>query len=212
MGNGSQPDGRPVVVGMTGASGAIYAIRLLQELVRRNCPVHLLLSAAAWDVVRQELGWRVEPWDYPSLLSQAGVDIRQVKWHGPGDYSAPVASGSYLTRAMVIVPCSMGTLSAVASGSSDNLLERAADTHLKEGRPLLLVPRETPLHLIHLENMVRVARAGAKIVPAMPGFYHQPKSVEDLVDFIVGKILDQLQIPHDLFRRWGVHGEGGTPS
>ncbi|MDI3327373.1 MAG: flavin prenyltransferase UbiX [Alicyclobacillaceae bacterium] len=201
--------GRPVVVGMTGASGAVYAVRLLQELTRRGYPVHLLLSDAAWRVVREELGWAIPPGDYPGFLAEAGVDPERVRWHSPEDYGAPVASGSYLTRAMVVVPCSMGTLSAVAAGSSDSLLERAADAHLKEGRPLILVPRETPLHLIHLENMVRAARAGARIVPAMPGFYHRPSSLEELVDFVVGKILDQLGIVHDLFRRWGEEGREG---
>lgn len=197
----------PVVVGMTGASGAVYAVRLLQELVRLNQRVHLLISGAAWEVLRLEMGWPVTAGDWPLFREKAGIASDRVSVHDLGDFSAPVASGSYLTRAMVIVPCSMGTLAAVATGASDNLLERAADTHLKEGRPLILVPRETPLHLIHLENMVRAARAGARIVPAMPGFYHRPETLMDLVDFVVGKILDQLRLPHGLFRRWGSSGE-----
>ncbi|MDI3256239.1 MAG: flavin prenyltransferase UbiX [Kyrpidia sp.] len=200
-------DVRPVVIGMTGASGAVYAVRLLQELARLEQPVHLLVSGAAWDVIRLEMGWPIPPGDGEALLQWAGIAPGRVFCHDLRDFSAPVASGSHLTRAMVIVPCSMGTLAAVAAGSSDNLLERAADTHLKEGRPLILVPRETPLHLIHLENMVRAARAGARIVPAMPAFYHRPQTMMDLVDFVVGKILDQLQLPHTLFRRWGAPGE-----
>jgi 4-hydroxy-3-polyprenylbenzoate decarboxylase len=192
------------VVGMSGASGAVYAIRLVQELCRQGHRVHLLITDSVWQVFRLEMGWDIEPGDRAAIPKwfdlPAGADL-----HIPGgrDYGSPVASGSHLTEGMIVIPCSMGTLSAIANGASDNLLERAADTHLKEGRPLILVPRETPLNKIHLQNMLKAADAGARIVPAMPGFYHRPQTMEDLIDFVVGKALDALRVEHTLFRRWG---------
>jgi 4-hydroxy-3-polyprenylbenzoate decarboxylase len=192
------------VVGMTGASGAVYAIRLVQELVKAGHRVHLLLSESVWQVFTLEMGWKVEHGDtaaIPKLFSLP--ENADLHIHGNRDYGAPVASGSHLTAGMVVIPCSMGTLSAIANGASDNLLERAADTHLKEGRPLILVPRETPFNKIHLKNMLAAAEAGARIVPAMPGFYHRPETMEDLIDFVVGKVLDAMHVEHALFRRWG---------
>jgi flavin prenyltransferase len=192
------------VVGMSGASGAVYAIRLVQELCRKGHRVHLLVTDSVWQVFRLEMGWEIEPGDRASIPHWFGLP-EGADLHIPGgrDYGSPVASGSHLTEGMIVIPCSMGTLSAIANGASDNLLERAADTHLKEGRPLILVPRETPLNKIHLQNMLKAADAGARIVPAMPGFYHRPQTMEDLIDFVVGKALDALRVEHTLFTRWG---------
>lgn len=191
------------VVGITGASGGIYGVRLVQELVRNGHFVHLLLTDAAWQVFQEELAWDIEKGDRASLPDRFQVVPERVKVHDMHDFRAPVASGSHRIDGMVIIPCSMGTLSAIAQGASDNLLERAADTALKEGRPLIVVPRETPLNVIQLRNMVTLAEAGARILPAMPGFYHLPKTLDDIVDFVVGKTLDALQVEHRLFRRWG---------
>jgi len=193
------------VVGMTGASGAVYAIRLVQELCRhRDFRVHLVLTDSVYQVFNLEMGWPVEHGERARIPALFGVpETADLVVHAPRDYGAPIASGSHLTEGMIVIPCSMGTLSAIANGASDNLLERAADTHLKEGRPLILVPRETPFNKIHLKNLLAAAEAGARIVPAMPGFYHRPETMEDLIDFVVGKALDALRVDHDLFRRWG---------
>lgn len=193
------------VVGMTGASGAIYAMRLVQELCKSEAHrVHLTLTDSAYQVLDLEMGLDVVYGDRESIPQLFGVqEGADLHVHAPRDYGAPIASGSHITEGMIVIPCSMGTLSAIANGSSDNLLERAADTHLKEGRPLILVPRETPFNKIHLKNMLAAAEAGARIVPAMPGFYHRPQTMEDLVDFVVGKALDALRVEHTLFRRWG---------
>lgn len=190
-------------VGITGASGAIYGVRLTQELLKRDAKVHLVITEAAWQVFQEELGWDAESKE--SLIAKhfQQMGAGELHYHGLREFSAPIASGSYRADAMVIVPCSMGTLSGIAQGASGNLLERAADVMLKEGKKLVLVPRETPLNAIHLENMLKLSRLGAKIVPAMPGFYHKPKTLDDLVDFVVGKTLDTLGAPHALFKRWG---------
>lgn len=216
-----------VVVAITGASGSIYAVRLLQVLLHAECDVHLVISGAARQVLQRELqsefpalnsgqaAWR--QWLHATLrnvtASLWGFHEKQLptetmmsgelRFHAISDYSAGIASGSFLTRGMIICPCSMGTLSAIATGASMNLIHRAADVHLKERRPLVLVPRETPLSHIQLKNMTRVTSAGATVLPSMPGFYHQPQSIADLVDFIVGRICDHLQIPHQLCQRWG---------
>jgi len=176
---------------MTGASGAIYGIRLLRFFEENKIPVEIVISDAAKIVMLEELG---------SAGEIAGGDC--LRTHDFLDFTAPIASGSYPTAGMVIIPCSMGTLGAVASGLSQNLIHRAADSTIKEGRKLVLVPRETPLSAIHLENMLKLARLGVKIVPPMPAFYGQQKTVGDLVDFVVGKVLDQLEIPHMLYPRW----------
>ncbi|WP_018133233.1 UbiX family flavin prenyltransferase [Effusibacillus pohliae] len=191
------------VVGMTGASGAVYGVRLVQELIRGGHLVHLLLTNACWQVFQEELGWNIETGDRASIPGRFAVLPERLQVHDLHDYRAPVASGSHPIDGMIIIPCSMGTLAAIAHGASDNLLERAADTVLKEGRPLVIVPRETPLNVIHLRNMLALAEAGARILPAMPGFYHLPRTIDDLVDFVVGKALDALRVEHHLFRRWG---------
>jgi len=192
------------VVGWTGASGAIYGVRLCRELIAAGVHVHLVVSDAGWRVLKEELGWDAARRG-EALRTGLGVgdgDPR-LTFYPPGDIGAAIASGSFRCEGMAVVPCSMGTLAAIAHGASDNLLARAADVTLKEGRPLLLVPRETPLSAIHLENMLKLARLGVRIVPAMPAFYHQPQTLDDAVNFIVGKVMDGMGIPHRLYRRWG---------
>lgn len=178
-----------VIVAITGASGVQYAYRLLKHL---TAEVHLIISEDAIKVIEAETDLSVE--DFASLASAT---------YANDDYSAPFASGSYIFDALVIVPCSMNTLAKVATGLSDNLTTRAASVALKEGRRFIMVPRETPLHEIHLEQMTRLSSLGATILPAMPGFYLRPKNVEDILDFVVARILDQLGIEHLLAGRWG---------
>ncbi|WP_080838695.1 UbiX family flavin prenyltransferase [Cohnella massiliensis] len=192
------------VVGITGASGAIYAVTLCRELLASGYHLHVVISEAGWRVLKEELGWNATK-RKESLYRGLGVEEGdpRLTFHPPSDIGASIASGSFRVEGMVVVPCSMGTLSAIAHGSSDNLLARAADVMLKEGRPLHLVPRETPLHAIHLENMLKLARLGVRIVPAMPAFYYGPQTLEDAVRFMVGKVLDGMGIPHHLFKRWG---------
>ncbi|MGQ9575674.1 MAG: UbiX family flavin prenyltransferase [Thermoguttaceae bacterium] len=223
---------RHYVVAVTGASGAAYAIRLLEVLTAAGCDVHLTISAAAAQVLKQELDLGIDLDHFqPSMLlldtapqdpklqqvrALAGISSESsnvlsvgtgepgaIHYHHFRDYTAPIASGSFLTEGMVICPCSSGTLSAIVQGTSTNLIHRAAEVHLKERRRLILVPRETPLSAVHLENMRRAAEAGAVILPAMPGFYHGVTSIQDLVDFVVGRICDQLGIANALIRRWG---------
>ncbi|WP_438445603.1 UbiX family flavin prenyltransferase [Gorillibacterium sp. sgz5001074] len=195
---------KPWIVGMTGASGAVYGVRLCQVLLDSGVDVHLVVTDAGWRVLKDEMGWSLSD-RQAALEEHFGGRGGKLRVHAVKDIGASIASGSFRTAGMVIVPCSMGTLSAIARGASDNLLERAADVILKEGRPLLLVPRETPLHAIHLENMLILARMGVKIVPAMPGFYHLPSTLQEAVDFMVGKVLDLMDIEHDLYTRWGEH-------
>lgn len=190
-----------IVVAITGASGVPYGVKLLQELVEKDCQVHLTISKAATTVLRHEMDIHVDLRDF-SPEHIIGRQVKQIHYHYYDDISAPIASGTFPTDGMVIIPCSMSTLAGVASGLGNNLILRAADVTLKEGRKLVLVPRETPVGTIALENMVRVSRAGGCILPAMPGFYQGPQTVADMIDFVVGKVLDQLQVPHDLFRRW----------
>lgn len=194
-----------VVVAMTGASGAVYGLRLVEELLGADCRVTLLVSRAGRQVLARETGL-----DWQGDVAQRLAAMRRhfncddaLLHYDEGDLCAPPASGSAAPSAMVVVPCSMGTAARLAAGISGNLIERAADVALKEKRPLLLVARETPLSIVHLENLLRLARAGAHIVPAMPAFYHQPHTVAELVDFVVGKALDGLGIAHELFQRWG---------
>lgn len=192
-----------IAVGITGASGAVYGIRLTQELLKQGHKVHLIITDAGWQVFREELEWDTE--DRTRILNRHFLQEGngELHYHQLRDFTAPIASGSYRTDAMVIIPCSMGTLSGIAHGASGNLMERAADVMLKEGKKLVIVPRETPLNAIHLENMLKLSQIGAKIVPAMPGFYQKPETLDDLVDFVVGKVLDTLDVPHALFKRWG---------
>ncbi len=196
----------PLILGMTGASGADYGLRLLHCLLETGHPVHLLLSKAAQVVIHMETELRLpgRPHDIQQVLTEHyRCDPGQLRVYGQDEWTAPPASGSALARAMVVCPCTTGALAAIANGNSDNLLERAADVTLKERRKLILVPRETPLSVIHLENMLRLARAGAVILPANPGFYYRPTRIAELVDFIVARVLDQLDIPHALVPRWG---------
>lgn len=195
-----------VTVALTGASGMPYGLRLIECLIRAKVRVYVLYSQAAHVVAKQELGLVLPPRasDAERMFSERyGAKRGQLRVFGREDWFAPVASGSNPPDAMVICPCTMGTLAAVAAGLSDSLIERAADVMLKEARKLVLVPRETPLSSLHLENMLRLTRAGAVILPANPGFYHKPKRVEDLVDFVVARILDHLGVKHELMHRWG---------
>jgi 4-hydroxy-3-polyprenylbenzoate decarboxylase len=195
-----------LVVAMTGASGAAYGLRLLDVLLRAGRTVHLTLSPAAVQVLQQETDRRVrlDRFELADLLGDAaGAAPGQVQYHDHRDFRAGIASGSFLTAGMVICPCSMGTAAAIAHGLSQNLIHRAADVHLKERRKLVLVPRETPLGLVQLRNLTACAEAGAVVLPAMPGFYQRPQSLQDAVDFVVGRICDQLGVAHELMRRWG---------
>ena len=191
----------PFVVAITGASGAPYAIRLLESLVSARRSVQLIVSSHGLRLLRTETSIAT----IDALRGHVGAADwdHYVTVFDDNDRGAAPASGSALNAGMVICPCSMGTLSAVAIGASRSLVERAADVALKERRPLILVPRETPLSVIHLENMLRVTAAGAVVMPASPGFYHRPASIADLVDFIVARILDHLGVAHALVARWG---------
>ena len=192
---------RPVVFAITGASGAPYAIRLLEQLIKARRRVQLVMSSHGLRLLEMESGVR-SAGELRERVGSAGWDDH-VTVFDDGDRGAAPASGSALNAGMVICPCSMGTLSAISVGASRSLVERAADVALKERRPLVLVPRESPLSAIHLQNMLRVTRAGAVVLPASPGFYHRPTSIDDLVDFIVARVLDHLGIEHALVRRWG---------
>ncbi|WP_371323832.1 flavin prenyltransferase UbiX [Dechloromonas sp. ZY10] len=203
----SQATSPTICLALTGASGMPYGLRLLECLLAAGCRVQLLYSQAAQIVARQELAFELpsRPADAKACLLERfpTVDGEKLQVFGREEWFAPVASGSNPPDAMVVCPCSMGTLAAIAQGLSDNLIERAADVVLKEGRKLVLVPRETPFSVIHLENMLRLARAGAVILPPSPGFYQHPQSIGEIVDFVVARILDQLRIPHALQQRWG---------
>ena len=192
---------RPIVVAITGASGAPYAVRLLQGLVEAERPVQLIVSSHGLRLLQTEMDIS----SVSALRERVGTSAwdRWITAFDDNDRGAAPASGSALNAGMVVCPCSMGTLSAIAAGSSRSLVERAADVALKERRPLVLVPRETPLSAIHLENMLRVTRAGAVVMPAAPGFYHRPESIVDLVNFMVARILDHLGVPQHLAPRWG---------
>lgn len=201
--------GPPVVVAITGASGVVYAIRLLDVLLSQGRHVHLIVSPAGATVLKHELAIDIDPVNFAleqlRLASPVSAATELLEFHAHTDYMAAPASGSYITAGMVVCPCSGGTLSAIALGTSRNLIQRAADVHLKERRKLILVPRETPLSLVFIENMRRACAAGAVILPAMPGWYHGVESTDALVDFIVARILDQLGVEHELMRRWGAH-------
>ena len=187
------------VIGITGASGSIYGVRLIHELVSRKHHVDVVITNAGKKVMEEELGISGSKEIKNLLVSPKNV---QVRIYENDDFTAPFMSGSNAYEAVIIIPCSVGKLSAIANGISGNLLERTADVALKEKRPLLLVVRETPLSLIHLENMVKVVKAGAQVLPAMPAFYHHPKTIDDMVNFIVGKVLNLLRIDHNLLKGW----------
>jgi 4-hydroxy-3-polyprenylbenzoate decarboxylase len=193
----------PLVLAISGASGAVYAVRLLEMLVQAGRDVHLTISPSGRDVLKQELHVRVdlETFDVAKLVDLTEKAGR-ILYHHYQDFHSPIASGSHLTDGMVICPCSGGTLGTIACGTATNLLHRAAEVHLKERRKLILVPRETPLSLIQIDNMKRVVEAGATLLPAAPGWYHGVNNVMDLVDFVVARILDQLGVEHGLSKRW----------
>lgn len=195
-----------IALAFTGASGMPYGIRLLECLLAAGVKVRLIYSQVAQVVARQEMNLEL-----PGRASEAADFFRAryadlpgtLEVYGREEWFSPLASGSNAPDAMVICPCSMGSLAAIAQGLADNLIERAADVVLKERKTLILVPRETPFSVIHLENMLRLARAGAVILPPNPGFYNHPQSIDELVDFVVARILDQLGVPHQLMKRWG---------
>lgn len=192
----------PLCLAMTGASGAPYGVRLLQVLCRSGRTVHLVISPSGADVIQTELEIRVDLNRFdPSVFGELAPG--RVVYHPHTDFTAGIASGSFPTGGMVIAPCSMSTLGAIASGMTTNLIARAADVHLKERRKLILVPRETPYNAIHLRNMLAVTEAGGMVLPASPGWYHRPRSLDDLIGFVVGRICDQLGISNDLIPRWG---------
>jgi flavin prenyltransferase len=187
----------PVTLALTGASGAPYAVRLLAALNESATPVRLIVSQTGWRLLDEEVGI-----DSEAALRVATGDWSRVVVYDDRDRGATPASGSAESAGMVVCPCSMGTLASIAQGTTRSLIERAADVVLKERRPLILVPRETPYSSIHLENMLRLTRAGAVVLPASPGFYHRPKSIDDLIDFVVGRILAHLRIEHRLGPVW----------
>jgi 4-hydroxy-3-polyprenylbenzoate decarboxylase len=198
-----------LVLALTGASGAPYGVRLLEVLLAAGRTVHLTLSDAAAEVIQTELGRHVSPerFQLADLLGQEPDFPGQVKYHNHRNFLAGIASGSFLTGGMAICPCSMGTVAAIAHGLSQNLIHRAADVHLKERRKLILVPRETPLNLVQLRNLTACVEAGAVVMPAMPAFYTRPRTLQDMIDFVVGRVCDQLGVGHDLLKRWGAPGD-----
>ncbi|MBU1191479.1 MAG: UbiX family flavin prenyltransferase [Gammaproteobacteria bacterium] len=197
---------RPIALAITGASGAQYALRLLQCLLAAGESVYLMVSEPGQIVISMEtdLALPARPAEMQRfLVEHYGARTEQLQVFGKKEWTAPVASGTSVPRAMVVCPCTMGTLANIANGISSNLIDRAADVVIKEGRKLIMVPRETPFSAIHLENMLKLARLGVIMLAANPGFYHRPQRIEDLVDFVVARILDQLDITHDLSKRWG---------
>jgi 4-hydroxy-3-polyprenylbenzoate decarboxylase len=194
------------IVGISGASGAPYALRLLQALVRGGHSVYCSISGDGLSIVQDETGLKLKGSEADirfALEKHLKAKKGQVNYFDENNMYAPIASGSVKVDAMVVIPCSMKTLAAIAQGYASTLIERAADVTLKERRKLIIVPRETPLSAIHLKNMLTLAELGCHIIPAMPAFYHHPKHVSDMVDFIVGRILDSMEIENDLSPRWG---------
>ncbi len=181
-----------LIIGISGASGIIYGVRLLEELQKREIETHLIITPLAENILEQE-----------TKLKKREVIELATNYYKIRDLTASIASGSVINDGLVVIPCSMKTLAGIAHGYTDNLLLRVADVTLKEKRTLIIVPRETPLNLIHLENMIRLAKMGAFIIPAMPAFYHNPQTLDDIVNHIVGKVLDSLKIDHNLYLRWG---------
>ncbi len=196
----------PIIIAMTGASGAPYALRLIQRLAKKEIQLHLLISDAARVVLEQESNVKLTS-NHDDMAKEiagfTGVDAQYLTCWGNKDWMSPVASGSADMQDMVVVPCSMGSLARIATGASSNLIERATDVMLKERKNLILVPRETPLSEIHLGHMYNLSKMGVRIIPAMPGFYHEPKSIDDLVDFMVDRIMDHLSVDDGTNIRWG---------
>jgi len=188
---------KKIVIGITGASGSIYAKRMIEVLASQDITVHVISTDTGKKVFHYEIGIKLESW-----ISELQKTYPHVKLEDNQNLFAGVASGSYGFDAVIILPCSMGTMAEISHGLSSNLLCRAADVALKESRDLIIVPRETPLNTIHLENMCHLSKVGAKIIPAMPGFYHHPQTMDDLINFVIGKILSYLKIEHQLFKTW----------
>lgn len=188
---------KKMVIGITGASGSIYAVRLIEELLQRGIHLHIICTDNGRKVMKYETSLDIAEW-----VQELAKKYAHIKLDDINDLFSTVASGSSRFDAAVILPCSMATLAEISSGLAKNLLGRAADVALKENRQLIIVPRETPLNAIHLENMLKLSRLGVAILPAMPGFYHQPQTMDDLVNFVVGKVLDYLAIDNQLFRKW----------
>jgi 4-hydroxy-3-polyprenylbenzoate decarboxylase len=195
---------KKIVVAICGASGAIYGIRLLRALLKNPVNIYLIISNAGYKVLEHETGYNGEA--FSTFLENQDISFNSkasLYTYDQDDFFAPPASGSFRNDSMVIAPCSMKTLGAIASGIADNLIHRAADVNLKEKRPLILLPRETPLNLIHLKNMYAAAKAGATIMPPSPSFYSNPETISDLVDTVIARVLDHLKIEHDLVKQWG---------
>jgi 4-hydroxy-3-polyprenylbenzoate decarboxylase len=188
------------IVALTGASGIIYGLRLITELLDRDYEVHLIVSEAACIVIEHELNWNFADSREAAFRRYFAKD--NLHYYDNSDIAAALASGSFISDGMVVIPCTMATVSAIANGSSRSLLERAADVMLKEKRPLITVPRETPLSTLHLKNMLFLSEMGVHIVPAMPAFYTQPQNIDDIVDFVVGKVMDAMHIEHNIFKRY----------
>jgi 4-hydroxy-3-polyprenylbenzoate decarboxylase len=193
------------IVAISGASGSIYGIRLIEALLKSGGFVHLCASHTAFSIIKTETGisWTGKKASDTEKNIQKHFASKNVTYHSEYNLAAPISSGSFITDGMFIVPCSMKTLSGIANGYADNLVERAADVVIKEGRKLILSPREMPLSAIHLENMLKLSRLGVTIAPPVPAFYQNPKNIKDIVDFVVGKILDSAGVKHNLFKRWG---------
>lgn len=189
---------KKIVVGITGASGSIYAKRLIEELLEKEIFVHIICTDTGKKVMKYETGLDLEQW-----VKQLAKRYDHIRLEDITNLFSSVASGSYKFDAAVILPCSMGTLAEVSNGLAKNLLCRVADVAMKENRRLIIVPRETPFNAIHLENMLKLSKLGVTILPAMPGFYHAPQTMEDLIDFVIGKVLDSLSIENNLYKKWG---------
>jgi 4-hydroxy-3-polyprenylbenzoate decarboxylase len=192
------------IVAITGASGAIYGLRLVEELLKSGYRIYLLISKQAFSIIKTETGvnWNGKTESEIEKKIQKYFSSKNIKYYREDNLLAPISSGSSVTDGMFVVPCSMKTLSGIANGYANNLIERSADVMLKEGKRLVISPREMPFNAIHLENMLKLARLGVKIAPPVPAFYHKPKNINDIVDFVVGKILDNSEISNQLFRRW----------
>ncbi|PKM94804.1 MAG: aromatic acid decarboxylase [Firmicutes bacterium HGW-Firmicutes-1] len=189
---------KKIVIGITGASGSIYGKRMVEVLLEMGYELHVICTDNGKKVMQYETGTDLVAWIGSLKEKYASIHLEDIE-----DMFSGVASGSYPYDAVIILPCSMGTLAEISQGYAKNLLTRAADVALKENRKLILVPRETPLNAIHLENMLKLSRLGVTLIPAMPGFYHHPETVQDLVDFVIGKILDYLSIENNMFKKWG---------
>ena len=206
---------RPIILAVCGASGMIYAERTLKCLLYADYPVELVLSKAAYLVWRDEFGVTIPQASGEQeqfWRERTGEAQGKLTCHSFGNVGATIASGSYQVQGMLVIPCSMSTVARIAHGLSSDLVERAADVQIKEGRRVVVVPRETPFSLIHLRNLTLLAEAGVKVVPAIPAWYHQPKTIEDLVDFVIGRALDQLGVDNDLFNRWQGLGRTSPPN